>query len=71
MTTRRILRVRDVMHDEVHTIDGLATVSEAVALMRPGTASARSSSRGVTATTRWDWSGSRTSRARRSPKTAP
>ena len=34
MTTRRILRVRDVMHDEVHTIDGLATVSEAVALMR-------------------------------------
>ena len=34
MTTRRIPRVRDVMHDEVHTIDGLATVSEAVALMR-------------------------------------
>ena len=34
MTTRRILRVRDVMHDEVHAIDGLATVSEAVALMR-------------------------------------
>lgn len=34
MTTRRILRVRDVMYDEIHTIDGLATVSEAVALMR-------------------------------------
>ena len=34
MTTRRILRVRDVMHGEVHAIDGLATVSEAVALMR-------------------------------------
>ena len=34
MKTRPILRVRDVMRDEVHTIDGLATVSEAVALMR-------------------------------------
>ena len=34
MTARRILRVRDVMRDEVHTVDGLATVSEAVALMR-------------------------------------
>ena len=34
MKTRPILRVRDVMRNEVHTIDGLATVSEAVALMR-------------------------------------
>ena len=34
MTARRILRVRDVMRDGVHTVDGLATVSEAVALMR-------------------------------------
>ena len=34
MTARRILRVRDVMRSGVHTVDGLATVSEAVALMR-------------------------------------
>ena len=34
MTARRILRVRDVMRNGVHTVDGLATVSEAVALMR-------------------------------------
>ena len=34
MNTRRILRVSDTMRTEVHTIDGLATVSEAMALMR-------------------------------------
>ena len=34
MSTRRILRVSDIMRTEVHTIDGLATVSEAMALMR-------------------------------------
>ena len=34
MTARRILRVRDVMRNGVHTVAGLATVSEAVALMR-------------------------------------
>ena len=34
MNARRILRVNDVMRTEVHTIDGLATVSEAMALMR-------------------------------------
>ena len=34
MCTRRILRVSDIMRTEVHTIDGLATVSEAMAVMR-------------------------------------
>ena len=34
MSTRRIPRVSGIMHTEVHTIDGLATVSEAIALMR-------------------------------------
>ena len=34
MSTRRILRVSDIMRTEVHTIDGLATVSEAMAVMR-------------------------------------
>lgn len=34
MNARRILRVSDTMRTEVHTIDGLATVSEAMALMR-------------------------------------
>ena len=34
MKARRILRVRDVMRTEVHSIDGLATVAEAMALMR-------------------------------------
>ena len=34
MNTRRILRVGDIMRTEVHAIDGLATVSEAMALMR-------------------------------------
>ena len=34
MSTQPVLRVRDVMREEVHTIDGLATVSEAIALMR-------------------------------------
>ena len=34
MSTQPILRVRDVMRTELHTIDGLATVSEAIALMR-------------------------------------
>ena len=33
MKTRPILRVSDIMRTEVHTIDGLATVSEAIALM--------------------------------------
>ena len=33
MNARRILRVRDMMQDELHSIDGLATVSEAMALM--------------------------------------
>ena len=33
MKARRILRVSDIMRSEVHTIDGLATVSEAMALM--------------------------------------
>ena len=34
MKTRPVLRVSDIMRTEVHTIDGLATVSEAMALMR-------------------------------------
>ena len=34
MNATRIPRVGDVMRTEVHTIDGLATVSEAMALMR-------------------------------------
>lgn len=34
MSTQSIFRVQDVMHTELHTIDGLATVSEAIALMR-------------------------------------
>jgi len=34
MKTPRILRVSDIMRTEVYTIDGLATVSEAMALMR-------------------------------------
>ena len=34
MSTQPILRVRDVMRTELHTIDGLATASEAIALMR-------------------------------------
>ena len=34
MSTRRILRVSDIMRTEIHTIDGLATVSEAMAVMR-------------------------------------
>ena len=33
MKARRILRVGDIMRTEVRTIDGLATVSEAMALM--------------------------------------
>ena len=33
MSTRRILRVSDIMRTEVHTIDGLATVSDAMAVM--------------------------------------
>ena len=33
MKTQRILRVSDIMRTEVHTIDGLATVSEAMTLM--------------------------------------
>ena len=33
MKTRPILRVSDIMRTEVHIIDGLATVSEAMALM--------------------------------------
>jgi len=34
MNARPILRVSDIMRTEVHTVDGLATVSEAMALMR-------------------------------------
>ena len=34
MNARRILRVGDTMRTEVHTVEGLATVSEAMALMR-------------------------------------
>ena len=34
MSTRQILRVHDIMRTEIHTIDGLATVSEAMAVMR-------------------------------------
>ena len=34
MKGQRILRVSDIMRTEVHTVDGLATVSEAMALMR-------------------------------------
>ena len=34
MSSKRILRVSDIMRTEVHTVDGLATVSEAMALMR-------------------------------------
>ncbi|MCE2392265.1 MAG: CBS domain-containing protein, partial [Proteobacteria bacterium] len=34
MNTRSALRVSDVMRSEIHTIDGLATVSEAMSLMR-------------------------------------
>ena len=34
MNARRIRRVSDVVRTEVHTIDGLATVSEAMTLMR-------------------------------------
>lgn len=34
MNTRRILRVRDIMRTEVHSIDRLATVAEATELMR-------------------------------------
>ena len=34
MSARRIRRVADVMRSELHTIDGLATVSDAMALMR-------------------------------------
>ena len=34
MSSKRILRVSDLMRTEVHTVDGLATVSEAMALMR-------------------------------------
>ena len=34
MSTQPALRVREVMRTELHTIDGLATVSEAIALMR-------------------------------------
>ena len=34
MSSERILRVSDIMRTDVHTVDGLATVSEAMALMR-------------------------------------
>ena len=34
MSSERILRVGDTMRTEVHTVDGLATVAEAMALMR-------------------------------------
>lgn len=34
MNAARILRVGDTMRTEIHTVDGLATVSEAMALMR-------------------------------------
>ena len=34
MKTRPVLRVSDIMWTEVHAIDGLATVSEAMSLMR-------------------------------------
>ena len=34
MKTRSVLRVSDVMRTEVHAIDGLATVAEAMSLMR-------------------------------------
>ena len=34
MNTRTILRVGDIMRTEVHSIEGLATVTEAIALMR-------------------------------------
>ena len=34
MSARPILRVSDIMRTEVRTVDGLATVSEAMALMR-------------------------------------
>ncbi|MDD9982596.1 MAG: CBS domain-containing protein [Gammaproteobacteria bacterium] len=34
MSSKRILRVSDIMRTDVHTVDGLATVSEAMALMR-------------------------------------
>ena len=34
MSTRRILRVSDIMRTEDHTIDGLAKVSDAMAVMR-------------------------------------
>lgn len=33
MSSERILRVSDFMRSEIHTVDGLATVSEAMALM--------------------------------------
>ena len=34
MKSRSVLRVSDTMRTEIHSIDGLATVSEAMALMR-------------------------------------
>ena len=34
MNTQRILRVQDIMPTEVHSIDGLATVANAIVLMR-------------------------------------
>ena len=34
MNATRILRVGDTMRTEIHTVDGFATVSEAMALMR-------------------------------------
>ena len=39
MNATRILRVGDTMRTEIHTVDGLATVSEAMALMRRHTVS--------------------------------
>ena len=39
MSSKRILRVSDTMRTEVHTVDGLATVSEAMALMHRYTVS--------------------------------
>ena len=34
MSQRRLVRVGDIMSSEVHSIDGLATVADAMALMR-------------------------------------
>jgi CBS domain-containing protein len=34
MSERKLIRVRDVMRKEFHTVDGLATIAEALGIMR-------------------------------------